>query len=234
MTPARGLVCAGVLLVTMIECSSPAPTPRPGAGSEGSSNHAPLTIERRLPDAAWERAADVALQMLQPWLATEKSFTRLVLEPVRAPDGSTIEYLIRYEAFRGDVSEFKSRVLVVGGKAIVLDGAAAATPYLRSLEFPTKQLDRGLLFEILESYGITRGWILAPSLDGWPAADQLELVYVAAGATLTMYRGSQDFRLKHRALRDRLVIHFARDAAITITSDHEQPDGTWTPITPEP
>ncbi len=199
----------------------------------------PLQIDRQLPDAGWEHAADAALKFLKPWLDDEPSFTRLVLKPLAAPDGSRIDYLLAYEAFSAKGSETKGSVLVAGDK-IIDKGQEATTRYLHSIGFPGKRIDRGLLLEALLFTGVaTAGWGSWPSAFGWPKAFDEDhglgrelgvVTYDKTGASLTLYRSRPTQLLEERHLADRLVFRFDNAAVITISSAREQQDKTWKPI----
>ena len=200
-----------------------------------------LQIDRQLPDAGWERAADTALTSLKDWLDKEPSFTRFVVKPLAAPDGSNIAYLLAYEAFSAKGSEYKASILVVNDKVVAKDGAAATTAYLHALGFPAKPIDRGLLLEVLQLFGIdpVGDWMARPNQFGWSKVfdddgrlgrDLGVVAYDKTGATFTLYRPRPSQLLEERHLADRLVVRFDKNAAFTISSAREQQDKTWKPI----
>lgn len=197
-----------------------------------------------MPDAEWESAANIALKALQPWAESDPSIVRLVVEPLRAPDGSSTEHLISYEAFTADRSTVKSRVLVVNGALVETADATAASQYLRERGFPKRQIDAGLLCEILSIYGVVgQGWVASPAQFGWAILQTshttgnhkpVQLDREANGATLTLVRAAPDFDPKVGRLVDRFVIRFDKNAKMTISSAREQVDGSWKPIPPAP
>ncbi len=202
----------------------------------------PLQIDRQLPDAGWERAADAALRSLKTWLDEESSFTRFVIKPLTAPDGSRIDYLFAYEAFSAKGSEYKASVLVATDKVVSKDGPAAATAYLHALGFPGKRIDRGLVLEVLQLFGVEPAgdWMSRPNQFGWPKVFDDEggrlgrergvVTYDKDGASLTLYRPRPSPLLEEKHLAERLVFRFDKDAKITIASAREQQDKTWKPI----
>lgn len=201
-----------------------------------------MQIERTLPDARWQRAADTALTSLKSWLDEEPTFTRFVISPLVAPDGSRLEYLLAYEAFSAKGSEYKASILVVGDRVIGKEGAGAATAFLRSVGFPGKRIDRGLLLEVLQLYGVEPAgdWMSRPVQFGWAKVfdgtsgrlgrELGTITYDKDGATFTLYRPRPSQLLEEAHLADRLVFRFDKDAKITITSAREQQDRTWKPL----
>jgi hypothetical protein len=200
----------------------------------------PVQIDRQLPDAAWERAADAALALLKPWLDDRPSFTRLVIKPLTAPDGSRIDYLFAYEAFAGTESKYKGSMIISDGKLVGAGGQADVTRYLHAIGFPAKPIDRGLLLEVLRlGEVVTAGWGSSPSAFGWQVFEDSGarlgrergiVAYDKTGATFTLYRPRPSQLLEERNLADRLVLRFDKDAKITTSSAREQQDKSWTPI----
>lgn len=209
-------------------------------GPSKPSRKMPVQIDRQLPDAGWERAADAALALLQPWLDDRPSYTRLVIKPLAAPDGSRIDYLFAYEAFAGRESTYKGSMIIADGKLVGAGGQADVTRYLHAIGFPAKPIDRGLLLEVLRIGGVvTAGWASSPSAFGWQVfddegkrlgRDRGVLAYDKTGATFTLYRPRPSQLLEERHLADRLVLRFDKDAKITTSSAREQQDNSWTPI----
>jgi hypothetical protein len=238
-------VCAGCSSQSNKSPDPVAEPPKAGpvaqARPQPKPKKAPLQIDRQLPDTGWERAADVALASLKPWLDEEPSFTRLVIKPLTAPDGSRIDHLFAYEAFSAKGSEYKASVLVVGGKVVAKDGQAAATAYLHALGFPAKPIDRGLLLEVLQLFGVEPAgdWASRPNQFGWSKVfgddgklgrELGRVMYDKLGATFTLYRPGPSQLLEDKHLADRLVFTFDKDAAISIASAREQQDKSWKPI----
>lgn len=250
------LALVGVLLACSSSSSSNVPERTPSGGADATTAARPgtpdapsggrtLKIERQLPDDGWQRAADAALVALRPWAESDPSHARLVLRPLAAPDGSTLEHLLHYETFTADGrSAFASRVLVANGALVDKPDPKAATEYLRGRGFPKTKIDRGLLYEVLNIYGVVGvGWVPLPSQAGWPALDTshttgehvpVQLVYDGGGATLTLVRTAPDYTPATGRLVDRLVIRFDTRAKITLTSAREQVDGSWKPIPSAP
>ena len=200
-----------------------------------------MQIERHLPDAAWNRAADTAVTLLKPWLDDDTAITRLVFEPLTAPDGSRVDYLLAFEGFSANESKYKGSILISDGELVGRGGQAEVTRYLHSIGFPHRPIHRGLLLEVLLlAKVVTAGWGYEPSKYGWvkPFEDdggQINrehgvLTYDKDGATFTLYRLRPWKLQEERHLADRLVLRFDKDAAITISSAREEQDKSWTPI----
>ncbi len=242
-----------VLATTCVACSSPNEKPEPAgeamktvavaqAPQPQTAKKASLQIDRQLPDAGWERAADAALKVLKPWLDKETTFTRFVMKPMTAPDGSRIDYLIAYEAFSAKGSEFEASILITGDKVVDKGGQEAATRYLHVLGFPGHRIDRGLLLEVLQIFAVepVRDWLSRPSQFGWSKVfddegarlghDRGLVTYDKTGATFTLYRPRPAQIQEEHHLADRLVLRFDNAAVITISSAREQQDKTWKPI----
>lgn len=239
-----------VVLWSASACSSQSPTGaesgsarRPGPEALGPIDAGSLLqIERRLPGPGWERAGEIALPTLQPWAETA-GHARLVVKPLQAPDGSTLEHMLLYEAFSAKRREYWSRVLVANGAIVEKSGQQGAERFLRERGFPRKRIERGLLYEVLIVHGvITLAWVAPPSDSGWDVLDRgdttggrkpVELVYDATGATMTILRGVE-YNPHEKQRVDRFVIRFDSDARMTITSAREQVDGSWKPIPTAP
>jgi hypothetical protein len=194
----------------------------------------PLKVERALPDADWNRAADVLLAELVPSISPRPEITRIVVKPLVAPDGTSLPYLLQYELYAGARRDFFESLLVTNGKLGGTDGLAGASAYLKSVGFPAKHASVGLVYELFTVFNLVPSWLSAPSHD-WTLlqASQMRgmtpitIAYEGTSAAITVVMLTN---LDRQPLFTRLVIHVDASAAITFTSDRETDVGTWTPI----
>jgi len=201
-----------------------------------------MKVECHVPDAGWQRAADVTLAAWTPEAEAQR-YARFIMRPLTAPDGSRVEYLLAIEGVWDESQpRFRYRALVVDDKVINDDGPDAASAYLNRLGFPGRRIERGLLVEILSAYGLLpAGWITrSPSVNGWEVLDDegnihhkpVVLVYNADGATLTLFQQSDEDDSNGTdasKLLQKLELRFDRSAKLTRTRTRERRDGTWTP-----
>lgn len=200
-----------------------------------------------MPDDGWTRAAGVAAETWREPL-TKLSAAKVTVSPLRTPDGNATPYLFRIEATKaGGEPAFRGVALISDGALINNQGAAAATTYLASIGFPKKELELGLLVEVVYiTKAVDISWLRPGSIHGFEQLTQKQgltqqvpatVEYDGKGALLTLYRDGASTGGGGGGFTpppvERLEVRFAADATFT-TKAARQESGVkkWEPFTP--
>lgn len=200
-----------------------------------------------MPDDAWTRAAGVAVDTWREAL-TKLAAAKVTVSPLRTPEGGTLPYLFRIEATKaGGEPAFRGVALISDGALINNKGAAAATTYLASLGFPKKQLELGLLVEVVYiTKALDISWLRPGSIHGFEQLTQKQgltqqvpatVEYDAKGALLTLYRDGASTGGGGGGYTpppvERLEVRFAADATFTTKAARQASGMTkWESFTP--
>jgi hypothetical protein len=233
-----------LIFAGLLACSSKGHEAKAPTRDAGPAAMTAATIDKQdLPDAAWNGAADVVLAAARDY-HRQIGAARVVVRVVRAPGGDSVPYLMSFEESDAAGAVIgRGRTLVHQGAIVAGGGPEAASAYLRSLGFPDKKLDPGLLCEVLDLHAaVPVDWLVLPTVHGWPALAstdnsishaRVELEHGAGRATLRLYRpgpipsGGGDAPTPI----ERMTIEFDAEATITARAEREDGSGGWKPIT---
>ncbi|MBZ8138601.1 multidrug transporter AcrB [Rubrivivax gelatinosus] len=119
----------------------------------------------------------------------------VIIMPVRAPDGSTLEYTARYldalDAIAAEYPEFDRRFMFVGGGQVSSGSAVMRTTDWDERSRSTQELAQSLLPQVQQLPGITVFPITPPSLGQGFRERPLNFVVVSSDSYANMARATQ-------------------------------------------
>ena len=227
-------------------CSRGNAGPGETPGSDTTMTPTPTSnFEHGTLDPRWQRAEAALEREMATW-KKDGGFSRVVVKPLTAPDGTQLEFVFAVESYKGsELANTDALVLhddhVVSYRKATADQLAA---FLHANGFPAKHVHAGLLLVVLGEFGVLDGAFLSsrPVPAGWAALDTqvtskhkvLDLAYDATGATLRVYKRSGAYVPYGADEADRATVRFDAAAHPTVTFDREQRDGTWVTLPKAP
>ena len=216
------------LVFVLAACGSKESAPQQGSAS-GSSALKPgeealpkpeFKIEQlAIPaDAGWPRAVKVATSS---WAQSfnKLGVTTAKVSQLKAPDGTSVPFMLEVEAKQGDTVVYKNVAVVFNDRMINGSGTPYVEKHLASIGFPgTTKLHVGHLVEELFLIStLDRSWFSKrPSKDGWNL--DATVIYDDQGALLTLFRDKDG--------PQKLEVRFDKSALITTTA-YKKTGETW-------